>query len=56
VSSRLEIVVTFLAVLELVKLQRVVARQGQLFDDIELVPSETWREDQEAELDLEFER
>lgn len=56
VSSRLEIVVTFLAVLELVKLRRVVAQQGQLFDDIELVPSETWREDQEAELDLEFDK
>jgi segregation and condensation protein A len=56
VSTRLEIVVTFLAVLELVKLRRVVARQGQLFDDIELVPSETWREDQDAELDLEFDR
>jgi segregation and condensation protein A len=52
--SRLEIVVTFLAILELVKQQRVVARQEQLFGDIELVPAGSWDPDQEAEFELEF--
>ncbi len=56
VRSRLEIVVTFLAVLELVKLQRVVARQEELFSDIELVPSETWKDDHEVEFELEFDK
>jgi len=56
VRSRLEIVVTFLAVLELIKLRRVAAQQEELFSDIELVPSETWREDQELEFELEFDK
>jgi segregation and condensation protein A len=43
--SRLEIVVTFLAVLELVKRQRVQANQEQLFGEITIQPS--------AELDLD---
>jgi len=38
--SRLEVVVAFLAVLELVKAQRVVAEQERLFGDIRLVPLE----------------
>ena len=38
--SRLEVVVSFLAVLELVKAQRVVAEQEQLFGDITLLPAE----------------
>lgn len=37
-NSRLEIVVTFLAMLELVKRHVIAARQEQLFDDIQLVP------------------
>jgi segregation and condensation protein A len=36
--SRLEIVVAFLAVLELIKAQRVQAKQDELFGDILLVP------------------
>ncbi len=52
--SRLEIVVTFLAVLELVKQNRIVARQDQLFGDIELVPAGGWEPDQETEFELEF--
>ncbi len=55
VRSRLEIVVSFLAVLELIKLGRVNARQEKLFGDIELSPGEDWRQDQETDLDLEFE-
>jgi segregation and condensation protein A len=35
-KTKLEIIVTFLAILELVKLREVVARQNSLFDDIEI--------------------
>jgi len=53
-QSRLEIVVTFLAILELVKQKRITAHQEQLFGDIELAPADAWDEDQEAEFELEF--
>lgn len=56
VRSRLEIVVTFLAVLELVKQRRVTATQDRLFGDIALAPAEDWADGQEAEFDLEFEK
>jgi segregation and condensation protein A len=52
-SSRLEIVVTFLALLELVKRYRVSARQESLFGDIQIERSGDWNE--EEEFDLEFE-
>jgi segregation and condensation protein A len=51
--SRLEVVVTFLALLELVKRYRVSARQGALFGEIQIERLEDWEEDEE--LDLEFE-
>lgn len=51
--SRLEVVVTFLALLELVKRYRVSARQGVLFGEIHIERLEEWGEDEE--LDLEFE-
>lgn len=51
--SRLEVVVTFLALLELVKRFRVQAYQGSLFSDIRIDHLEAWGEDEE--LDLEFE-
>ncbi len=51
--SRLEIVVTFLALLELVKRFRVEAHQASLFSDISIDPLQDWGEDEE--LDLEFE-
>lgn len=54
--SRLEVVVTFLAVLELVKQHRVVAAQEHLFGDIELTPAEAWQAGQDLEFELEFER
>jgi len=54
-KTRLEIVVSFLAMLELIKLRRVSAVQTQIFGEIDLVPGETWDSDQELELDLEFE-
>jgi len=52
-ASRLEIVVTFLALLELVKRYRIQARQEGLFSDIEIDRTEAWEEDEE--IDIEFE-
>ena len=52
-ASRLEVVVTFLAMLELVKRYRIEARQESLFSDIEIARSEDWEEDEE--IDIEFE-
>lgn len=53
--SRLEVVVSFLAVLELIKQDQVQASQESIFGDIELSPGEAWNQDQSAEFDLEFE-
>ena len=53
--SRLEIVVSFLAVLELIKLRRITARQDEPFGDIELLPGENWRGGGQDESDLELE-
>jgi segregation and condensation protein A len=50
--SRLDIVVTFLAVLELVKLHFVKVYQNQLFGDILVEPTDAWGIS--AELELEF--
>src|SRR6185503_18310353 len=52
-ASRLEIVVTFLAMLELVKRYHIQARQEGLFDDIEINRMEEWKDDEE--IDIEFE-
>ncbi len=51
--SRLEVVVTFLALLELIKRYRVEARQETLFSDIEVHRLEEWGD--EEEIDIEFE-
>ena len=51
--TRLEIVVTFLALLELVKRYRVYTRQEALFSDIAIEPLEEFKEGEE--FDLEFE-
>jgi segregation and condensation protein A len=51
--TRLEIVVTFLALLELVKRYRVQARQESLFSDIDIEPLEEFREGEEFELEFE---
>ena len=50
--SRIDVVVSFLAMLELVKRRRVAANQEQLFGDIEIVPAETW--DESSDFELEF--
>jgi segregation and condensation protein A len=52
-ASRLEIVVTFLAMLELVKRYRIQAHQEGLFSDIEIDRMEDWKDDEE--IDIEFE-
>src|SRR5690349_11236163 len=52
-ASRLEIVVTFLAMLELVKRYHIEAHQENLFSDIAIDRMEEWKEDEE--IDIEFE-
>lgn len=52
-TSRLEIVVTFLAMLELIKRYRVQAHQESLFGDIEIDRMEDWSEDEEIEIEFE---
>jgi len=52
-ASRLEIVVTFLAMLELVKRYRIHAHQESLFGEIEIDRMEEWKDDEE--IDIEFE-
>jgi segregation and condensation protein A len=54
VGSRLEIVVSFLAMLELVKQGQVQADQDQLFGDIEIHPAADWDDAQELDFELEF--
>ena len=51
--SRLEVVVTFLALLELIKRYRVEAHQESLFSDIEVQRLEEWGD--EEDIDVEFE-
>jgi segregation and condensation protein A len=51
--SRIEVVVTFLALLELVKRYRVAAKQEGLFTDIEIERSEDWNTDEEIEIEFE---
>ncbi len=52
-SSRLEIVVTFLALLELIKRYRVSATQTDLFGDIAIERSDDWNTEEEFELEFE---
>jgi len=52
-TSRLEIVVTFLAMLELIKRYRVQAHQEGLFSEIEIDRMEEWGEDEEIEIEFE---
>lgn len=52
-ASRLEVVVTFLALLELVKRYRIHAHQEDLFSDIEINRMEEWQSDEEIEIEFE---
>jgi segregation and condensation protein A len=54
-KSRLEIVISFLAMLELIKQQRISVSQDALFTDIEVRPGQEWKPDQDSEDDLDFE-
>ncbi len=54
-QSRMEIVVTFLATLELIKRRKIEARQSAMFGDIELISLGEWTEDEAALSELEFE-
>ena len=51
--SRLEVVVTFLALLELVKQYHVAARQEGLFSAIEIEKMDEWGKDEELEIEFE---
>jgi len=52
IHSRIEIVVTFLAILELVKRNLLLAQQRDLFGEIILEKANLW--DEETEIELEF--
>ena len=52
-QTRMEVVVTFLAVLELIKRRKIEARQEQPFGDIQLVVLADWSEEELAELEFE---
>ena len=51
--TRLEVVVTFLALLELVKRYRVSASQDKLFSDIQIKRLEEWGTDEDLEIEFE---
>ncbi len=50
--SRLEIVVTFLAMLELIKRRMVSVTQDRLFGEIEIESTQPWSEDEDFELEF----
>lgn len=52
VRTRLEVVVSFLAVLEMVKLKRITVNQPGLFQDFEIVPAADWDDDEDFELEF----
>ena len=52
-QSRMEVMVTFLALLELIKRLKVDARQAQPFGEIELTTISEWSEAELAELEFE---
>jgi segregation and condensation protein A len=52
-ATRLETVVTFLALLELIKRYRVSVTQEAIFGDIEIERADDWNLDEEFELEFE---
>jgi segregation and condensation protein A len=52
-ASRLEVVVTFLAMLELVKRYRIYAHQEGPFNEIEIDRMEDWSDEEEIEIEFE---
>lgn len=53
--SRLEVIVSFLAMLELIKQRQIRARQEDLFGEIEIERGSSWDPDQSEAFELEFE-
>jgi segregation and condensation protein A len=53
-KSKLEVIVSFLALLELIKQELVKVEQDTLFGEIELSPGDAWQADQEMDFELEF--
>ncbi len=51
--TRMEVVVTFLALLELVKRYRVSAQQDRLFSDIQIEKLEEWGTDEDLEIEFD---
>jgi len=51
-NDRLEVVVTFLAMLELIKRNVVVASQEDLFSEIEVKPTGEWNEEEDIQLEF----
>ena len=51
-GDRLEVVVTFLAMLELIKRHVVEASQSDLFSEIEVKPTGDWGEAEDAQLEF----
>jgi segregation and condensation protein A len=54
-SSRLEIVVSFLAILELIKQQQIEVHQEKLFGEINIERGQAWNPGQDSNFELEFE-
>ncbi len=52
-STRIEIVVTFLALLELIKRYHITAHQSELFGDIEFEKMDDWKDDETIEIEFE---
>ncbi|MDO9302616.1 MAG: segregation/condensation protein A, partial [Anaerolineales bacterium] len=52
-STRIEIVVTFLAMLELIKRYHISAVQNELFGEIEFEKMGDWKDDEEIEIEFE---
>ncbi|MDO8755164.1 MAG: segregation/condensation protein A [Anaerolineales bacterium] len=52
-STRIEIVVTFLALLELIKRYHISAVQNELFGEIEFEKMDDWKDDEEIEIEFE---
>jgi segregation and condensation protein A len=53
-KSKLEVIVSFLALLELIKQEMVNVKQDTLFGEIELSQGEAWQGDQDMDFELEF--
>lgn len=52
-STRIEIVITFLALLELIKRYHITAHQPELFGDIEFEKMDDWKDDEAIEIEFE---